>query len=64
MAIDSAVTEQSPLGTLLALAATFAVGYVLGARSGEDAAWEGDGREPTEISIDESGTPGEEGTDQ
>ena len=64
MAIDSAATGRSSLGTLLALAATFAVGYVLGARGGDDSEWDGDGREPTEISIDESGTPGERGASE
>ncbi|WP_132058725.1 hypothetical protein [Halorussus amylolyticus] len=39
--------------TLLAL--TFAVGYVLGSRTGRDAdAWEDADREPTRITIDDA----------
>ena len=44
----------SPLGRLLALGVTFAVGYVLGSRSGGGSdAWEGAESEPTEITIDD-----------
>lgn len=44
----------SPLGRLLALGVTFAVGYVLGSRSGGASdAWEGSEKEPTEITIDD-----------
>lgn len=44
----------SPLGRLLALGAAFAVGYVLGSRSGGNSdAWEETESEPTEITIDD-----------
>ena len=44
----------SPLGRLLALGVAFAVGYVLGSRSGGTSdTWEGSEREPTEITIDD-----------
>lgn len=44
----------SPLGRLLVLGVTFAVGYVLGSRSGgKSDAWEGTESEPTEITIDD-----------
>lgn len=51
---------RSPLLRLLLLALTFAAGYVLGARSGEESEWEQAGREPTRITIDdEDGEDGE-----
>ena len=47
---------RSPLGTLALLALTFAAGYVLGSRSGEDIEeWQDVATEPTEITIDGDG---------
>lgn len=44
---------RSRLGTLVLLALTFAIGYLLGSRSGgESAEWEDVASEPTEITID------------
>lgn len=54
MTTDTSETDRSSLRTLIALATTFAVGYVLGARRGGSERV--NEREATEISIDESGT--------
>ncbi len=44
---------RSRLGTLVLLALTFAVGYVLGSRSGDETEeWTDVASEPTEITID------------
>jgi hypothetical protein len=44
---------RSGLGTLILLALTFAVGYVLGSRNGgESGKWQDVANEPTEITID------------
>jgi len=44
---------RSRLGTMVLLALTFAVGYVLGSRGdGETGEWEDVASEPTEITID------------
>ena len=52
---------RSGLGRLLALALTFAVGYVLGSRrAGESEPWDPE-REPTEIAINGDATSDGEG---
>lgn len=61
---EGAERDRSSLRTLVLLAVTFAVGYVLGARGGDDADWDGGQREPTEITIDESGTTDEKTTSE
>jgi hypothetical protein len=52
---------RSPLGTLVLLALTFGLGYVLGSRSGgRSGEWEEVPSEPTEITIDGDGDEGME----
>ncbi|MFC7078927.1 hypothetical protein [Halorussus caseinilyticus] len=51
---------RSPLGTLVLLTLTFAVGYVLGSRSGDAGEWQDVASEPTEITIDGDGEETEE----
>ena len=47
---------RSPLGTLVLLALTFGLGYVLGSRSGgQSEEWQDVPSEPTEITIDGDG---------
>ena len=47
---------RSPLGTLVLLALTFGLGYVLGSRSGGGSEeWQDVPSEPTEITIDGDG---------
>ncbi|WP_137286249.1 hypothetical protein [Halorussus salinisoli] len=43
---------RSPLGTLVLLALTFAIGYLLGSQSGRSGEWQDVESEPTEITID------------